>query len=319
MQKDEASTADNANDTEDAPQSDADAHDSAEQPRVPHYLVMTATPIPRTLSLTIFGDLDVSTIRGMPPGRTPIANRVVKPDEAAKVYQYMQQRLDRGEQAYVVVPTIDAQGEQTDKQLKNVREHADSLQHTFGNGYAVEALHSQLPHEQREDVMRRFRAGEVHVLVATTVIEVGVDVPNATMMVIEHAERFGLAQLHQLRGRIGRGTHGRQSLCVFIAEPTNDEAEQRVNAIAATNDGFRVAEEDLQIRGMGDFFGTRQSGLPPLRVADLPKDLELLQLAQRDAQQMIQTDPALTESDHLMLRRLLMAQYGEALGLIDVG
>jgi len=295
--------------------------DTATEPahRVPHSLVMTATPIPRTLSLTIFGDLDVSTIRGLPPGRTPIINRVVKPGEADKVYGYMRQRLERGEQAYVVVPTIDAQGEETDKQLKNVRDHATTLQQTLGDPYVVEPVHSQLGQSEREAVMRRFRAGETHVLVATTVIEVGVDVPNATMMVIEHAERFGLAQLHQLRGRIGRGTHSRQSLCVFIAEPTTDEGRERIDAIAATNDGFGIAERDLEIRGMGDFFGTRQSGLPPLRVAELPKDLELLQLARRDAQQMIEADPMLTEPQHARLRTLLMNQYGEALGLIDVG
>jgi ATP-dependent DNA helicase RecG len=148
---------------------------------------------------------------------------------------------------------------------------------------------------------------------------VGVDVPNATMMVIEHAERFGLAQLHQLRRRIGRSAHGPQSLCVFIAEPTTEDGQKRMEAIGSTNDGFRIAELDLEIRGMGDFFGTRQSGLPPLHIASLPDDLELLQLAQRDAQQMIDRDPTLGEADHQRLRQLLLTQYGEALGLIDVG
>jgi ATP-dependent DNA helicase RecG len=300
-------------------EADTDASSANHQTRVPHYLVMTATPIPRTLSLTIFGDLDVSTIRGMPPGRTPITNRVVKPDQAHQVYEYLRTRLDEGEQAYVVVPTIDGAASESEKPLKSVREHAQTLQQTLGDGYVVETIHSQLPQTQRETVMERFRQGEVHVLVATTVIEVGVDVHNATMMIIEHAERFGLAQLHQLRGRIGRGTHGRASLCVFISEPTTEDAEQRMQAIAATNDGFRIAEQDLQIRGMGDFFGTRQSGLPPLRVADLPKDLELLQLAQRDAQHMIEQDTTLNDPAHQTLRRLLLSHYGEALGLIDVG
>ncbi len=167
--------------------------------------------------------------------------------------------------------------------------------------------------------MARFRRGEIHVLVATTVIEVGVDVPNASVMVIEHAERFGLAQLHQLRGRIGRSSDGRQSLCVFVAEPTTPEGQQRIEAIASTNDGFKIAEMDLQIRGMGEFFGTRQSGMPPLRVARIPEDMDLLNLARRDAKQMIQADPMLQDEAHHLLRRVLLKQYGEALGLIDVG
>jgi ATP-dependent DNA helicase RecG len=294
----------------------ASDEDAAQQ--VPHYLVMTATPIPRTLSLTIFGDLDVSTIRGLPPGRSPIINRVVKPSEAESVYTYLRQRLARGEQAYVVVPTIEG-GQDNGPALKNVRDHARELTERFQGQFTVEAIHSQLSQSDRESIMQRFRAGSVQVLVATTVIEVGVDVPNATMMIIEHAERFGLAQLHQLRGRIGRSAHGPQSLCVFIAEPTTEDGTQRMEAIGSTNDGFRIAEWDLQIRGMGDFFGTRQSGLPPLHFAMLPDDLELLQLAQRDAQALIDQDPTLAEQNHHTLRQMLLAHYGEALGLIDVG
>jgi ATP-dependent DNA helicase RecG len=167
--------------------------------------------------------------------------------------------------------------------------------------------------------MHRFRAGKIDVLVATTVIEVGVDVANATVMVVEHAERFGLAQLHQLRGRVGRGDHGQASLCVFIAEPTTEEATQRLKAIASTTDGFKIAEHDLAIRGMGDFFGTRQHGLPPLRVARIPEDMDLLNLARRDAQAMVEPDPTLSASEHRLLRRVLIQQHGDALGLIDVG
>ena len=295
--------------------------------RVPHHLVMTATPIPRTLSLTVFGDLDVSTIRGLPPGRSPIVNRVVGPEKSDEVYLYLRQRVEGGEQAYVVVPVIDAQGEETEKQLKSVREHVKLLQDKYfsagpgseGKAFRVAAVHGRLERATRESVMERFRRGEIHVLVATTVIEVGVDVPNATLMVIEHAERFGLAQLHQLRGRIGRGTHGKRSLCVFVAEPTTEDASRRMEAIAGTNDGFQIAEMDLAIRGMGDFFGTRQHGLPPLRVAEIPRDMDLLQLARRDAAEMVAKDPELNQPGHVTLRKLLLREYGEALGLADIG
>jgi ATP-dependent DNA helicase RecG len=295
-----------------APEADGKRH-------IPHHLVMTATPIPRTLSLTLFGDLDISTILGLPPGRTPITSRVVARDKSDEVYGYLRTRLERGEQAYVVVPAIDAAGKESAKQLTNVRDHAKLLQDKYCGGYKVATVHGRLKRETREKIMAHFRKGEIHVLVATTVIEVGVDVPNATVMIIEHAERFGLAQLHQLRGRVGRGDHGRRSLCVFISDPTTDEAGQRLEAIAATTDGFQIAERDLEIRGMGDFFGTRQSGLPPLRVARIPEDMELLQLAKRDAQELIDADPFLHTEAHKTLRRVLMQQYGEAMGLIDVG
>ncbi|MFP4144876.1 MAG: ATP-dependent DNA helicase RecG [Phycisphaeraceae bacterium] len=286
--------------------------------RVPHHLVMTATPIPRTLSLTVFGDLDVSTIGELPPGRTPITNRVVGEDKADEVYRYLTTRLERGEQAYVVVPAIEPGEQDGPAQLKTVREHAKLLQDKFCQGYKVAAIHGRLKRSTREQIMDRFRRGKIHVLVATTVIEVGVDVPTATVMVIEHAERFGLAQLHQLRGRVGRAPDMR-SLCVFVAEPTTEDAQKRIEAISSTNDGFRVAEMDLEIRGMGDFFGTRQSGLPPLRVAEVPKDMDLLMLARRDAGAIIENDPLLASDEHRTLRKILLHQYGEALGLIDVG
>jgi ATP-dependent DNA helicase RecG len=289
----------------------------------PHYLVMTATPIPRTLSLTIFGDLDVSIIRGLPPGRTPIVTRVVDPGKADEVYRYVVQRVrEQGDQAYIVLPAIDETGGNGASQaapLKSVQAHVKMLTSKFGPELHVAAVHGRLKSDTREAVMTRFRAGKVQVLVATTVIEVGVDVPNATLMVVEHAERFGLAQLHQLRGRVGRGSHGRKSVCVFVAEPVTPDAQQRMDAIAGTTDGFKIAEADLEIRGMGDFFGTRQHGMPPLRVARIPEDLELLQLARRDAEAMVQRDPHLHQPEHRLLRRVLLQHHGESLGLIDVG
>ena len=285
----------------------------------PHYLVMTATPIPRTLSLTVFGDLDVSTIKGLPPGRTPVVTRVVPPAKADQVYRYLADRVAEGRQAYVVVPAIDASTNERLSHLKNVRAHAHMLQEKYLGRFKVAAIHGQLKRQTREAIMSRFHRGEINVLVATTVIEVGVDVPNATIMVVEHAERFGLAQLHQLRGRIGRGSAGHKNVCAFIAEPTTDDAAQRIAAVAATSDGFKIAEQDLAIRGMGDFFGTRQHGLPPLRVADIVRDMDLLQLARRDAEEIIKADPQLTDPSRSRLRQVLLQQYGDTLGLIDVG
>ncbi len=290
-----------------------------EKARAPHCLVMTATPIPRTLSLTVFGDLDISTITGMPPGRQPIITRVVGPEKADDVYRYMAQRIATGEQAYVVVPIIDASGHESSDQLKNVASHVKLLQDKYCRDFKAAAIHGQLKNDTRERIMSRFRRGLVHVLVATTVIEVGVDVPNATMMIVEHAERFGLSQLHQLRGRVGRGSDGRKSLCVFIAQPGTEESIKRMAAIGATVDGFKIAEQDFEIRGMGDIFGTRQHGQLPLRVARLPEHLDLLQMARRDAAAIIGKDPMLGEESNTLLRKVLVREYGDTLGLVDVG
>lgn len=280
---------------------------------VPHILVMTATPIPRTLSLTVYGDLDVTVIRHLPPGRQPVVSRVVDPRNAHRVYEFLAQRVAAGEQGYVVVPAVD----ESDLGLKDVQSHRDTLAKGPLQAARIEIVHGRLNREQREEIMDRFRAGEIDVLVATVVIEVGVDVPNATTMVVEHAERFGLAQLHQLRGRVGRG-HAR-SVCAFIGEPTTDEGRERLKAIADTSDGFEIAELDLAIRGPGELFGARQSGLPPLRVADLVRDLNLLRLARKDAQNWIDKDPRLQGNDAGEIRRLIMLRYGPALGLGDVG
>ncbi len=284
----------------------------------PHYLVMTATPIPRTLSMTIFGDLDVSTIKHLPPGRQPVATRAVGTDKSDDVYRYVAQRVADGEQAYVVLPAIDENTDEGAKQLKNVTSHLKLLKQKYFADKVVEAVHGQLSQEERERVMSAFRAGTVDVLVATTVIEVGVDVPKATMIVIEHAERFGLAQLHQLRGRVGRGPSKRKSLCVLIGDPVTPESDARLKAMVATTDGFKIAENDLEIRGMGDFFGTRQHGLPPLKVAKIPEDMDLLLTARRDAENIVKADPQLRAPELGLLRRVLIQQHGEALGLIDV-
>ena len=262
---------------------------------VPHTLVMTATPIPRTLSLTIFGDLDVSTISGLPPGRSPITTRLVLPEDASKVYLYFRELIDMGQQGYVVVPLV----EETDSGLKAVRSHAEKLEREYFQGKTLAIVHGRMKSVEREETMQAFREGKIDVLVATTVIEVGVDVANATMIVIEHADRFGLAQLHQLRGRVGRGSL--QGVCALIAAPTTDDAIDRLNAIVETTDGFLIAEKDLEIRGPGELFGAKQSGLAPFNTARLPRDLDLLRLARRKALQWIQKDPTLADADLLRI------------------
>ncbi|MCC6284097.1 MAG: ATP-dependent DNA helicase RecG [Phycisphaerales bacterium] len=278
----------------------------------PHVLVMTATPIPRTLAITLFGDLDVSTITGLPPGRKPVRTRVVPSARRAEVLAWARTRLEAGEQAYIVAPSIDES-----EDLASVEALHTALGDGPFAGLALGVLHGRLKAADRERVMRRFRAGEVHALVCTTIIEVGVDVPNASIMIVESADRFGLAQLHQLRGRIGRGT--RPSVCVLIGDPATPESQARLEAARTISDGFALAERDFELRGPGEVFGARQSGLPPFKVADLMRDRELLALARRDAAAWIERSPGLAAPDEKLLRARLLKTYGEALGLADVG
>lgn len=284
-----------------------------ELPVVPHTLVMTATPIPRTLAITLYGDLDTSVLRGSPPGRTRIITRVVAPEKAPEVYSYLRTRLERGEQAYVVVPAV----EESDLGLKDVANHLRYLQEGPWKGLKLAGLHGAMARDERDVTMNAFRAGTVQALVATIVIEVGVDVSNASVMVVEHADRFGLAQLHQLRGRVGRGST--QSLCVFLGESTTDDGKQRLEAIGNTDDGFVIAETDLRIRGPGEVFGSRQSGLPPFQIANLATDGELLRVAREDAHAWIEKDPELDAPGVAALKNKLWLTYGKALGLGDVG
>ena len=284
-----------------------------ELPVVPHTLVMTATPIPRTLAITLYGDLDTSVLRGAPPGRTRIITRVVAPEKAPEVYSYLRTRLERGEQAYVVVPAV----EESDLGLKDVANHLRYLQDGPWKGLKLAGLHGAMARDERDATMNAFRAGTVQALVATIVIEVGVDVSNASVMVVEHADRFGLAQLHQLRGRVGRGST--QSLCVFLGQSTTEDGKQRLEAIGNTDDGFVIAETDLRIRGPGEVFGSRQSGLPPFQIANLATDGELLRVAREDAHAWIEKDPELCAPSVAALKHKLWITYGKALGLGDVG
>jgi ATP-dependent DNA helicase RecG len=284
----------------------------------PHVLVMTATPIPRSLALTLFGDLDISTIRGLPPGRTPIETRVLSSHDRVLAYNTLKARIEAGEQGYVVVPAIDPTGvESPSGPLVDIRTVVNAMENGLLQGKRVAALHGQLERGTREAVMERFRSGVIDCLVATTVIEVGVDVPNASVMIVEHADRFGLAQLHQLRGRVGRGKA--KGTCYLVADPTTPEGQARLAVMEQSSDGFVLAEKDLEIRGFGEVFGTRQSGLPPFRIADPFRDRELLLMARTDAQAMIDASPNLLGKDELLLRKRLMKAHGKSLALADVG
>ncbi len=288
----------------------------------PHVVVMTATPIPRTLAITLFGDLDISSIRGLPPGRQPISTHIVDTPQRDGVFQLLAQRIAEGEQAYIVAPAIDpSYPEAADLTpggpLRDVRTLAKEIEDRWMPGRRIAVIHGQLSRATREAVMERFRLGKVDVLVATTVIEVGVDVPNATVMVVEQADRFGLAQLHQLRGRVGRGS--KPSACYLIADALTEIARQRLTVMEHTTDGFVLAEKDLEIRGPGEVFGSRQSGLPPFKVADIMRDRELLAMARRDAGDWVKSSPAMARPhDQLIFRRLIKA-FGKELGLADVG
>ncbi|MFG0257393.1 MAG: ATP-dependent DNA helicase RecG [Phycisphaerales bacterium JB043] len=275
---------------------------------LPHTLVMTATPIPRTLALTVFGDLDITLLRQMPPGRSPVETHVWDMHQTAQADTLARERIAQGQQVYVVVPMIEG-GEES--MLRDVAStHARLASGTLA-GARVEMLHGRMRAQERHEIMERFRAGQIDCLVATTVIEVGVDVPNATLMIVEHAERFGLAQLHQLRGRVGRGSLA--SECVLLSQTTTDDARRRLEAMEETTDGFLIAERDLDIRGIGQIVGTRQSGRSGLRLAAFPDDLELLQMARRDAQEWIAQSPRLSRPIDTLLRSRLMKAHGSEL------
>ena len=280
----------------------------------PHYLVMTATPIPRTLALSYLSDFEVTTIDELPPGRTPIRTYHLKPTERRRGHDFVRRQVEAGRQAYVVLPQIDDDGL---PDTQSVRRHFDQLKRGGMKGLRLGMMHGQLPADEKQAVMADFRDGKLDVLVSTTVIEVGVDVPNATVMVIEAADQFGLSQLHQLRGRVGRGEH--ESYCVLVSDAKTPTAKERIDAMCRTADGFEIAETDLKLRGPGDFFGTRQSGLPEMKVADLTKELELLKVARDDAAEILERDPNLLADEHAALRRALIDQYGETLELAQVG
>ncbi len=282
----------------------------------PHILVMTATPIPRTLAMTLYGDLDNSVIDEMPPGRKPIVTRHVYEPERDKVYSFLREKIKAGRQVYIVYPLI-KESETLD--LKNLMDGFHMVVKEFpAPEYAVGMVHGKMKQAEKEREMDRFLSKQTQILVATTVIEVGVDVPNANVMVIENAERFGLSQLHQLRGRVGRGSD--QSYCILMSSyELSAEARKRISTMVRTNDGFEIAETDLKIRGPGDLQGTQQSGILELRIADISKDEKILKLARSIASDIIHKDPELTTEKNAILAHHLqhMDQLQQNWGLIS--
>jgi ATP-dependent DNA helicase RecG len=276
----------------------------------PDVLLMTATPIPRTLALTDYSELDVSKIPDLPPGRKPVRTWVKPESRRDEIYQIIRDQLDAGRQAYVIYPLVE-DSEKID--LKSATEMADHLQQEIFPAYRVALLHGRMKQDAKDRVMHAFASGQVHILVSTTVVEVGVDVPNAAVMVVEHAERFGLSQLHQLRGRVGRGAH--ESHCILLYQaPWTDDARERLKAMSDTSDGFVIAERDLELRGPGDFFGTRQSGLPKLRTGDLVRDRDIMEDAHREARRLVD-EGGLTPD----LIEFVQKRWQDQFGLIEVG
>jgi ATP-dependent DNA helicase RecG len=300
----------------------------------PDTLVMTATPIPRTLALTLYGDLDTSILDELPPGRTPITTRKVSDDRAPEVWDFVRKQVKAGRQAYVVYPVIEGQAAEQPEMdfaeklaagvaqksaLKAAVQMYEELSRKIFPNFRVALLHGRLSAEEKDETMRRFQKGEIDVLVSTTVIEVGVDVANSSVMVVEHAERFGLSQLHQLRGRIGRGAA--KSYCILMTGgKISPEGEQRLKAMVRTQDGFEIAELDLKLRGPGEFFGTKQSGIPELRVANIIRDRPLLELARKEANRIVeQAAPEITQHDREQIMQHLRQHWQRRYGLVEVG
>jgi ATP-dependent DNA helicase RecG len=281
----------------------------------PHILVMTATPIPRTLSLTLFGDLALSVIDELPPGRTPIRTRVVPESSRANAYNLIKKELGEGRQAYIVYPLVE-ESEKSD--LLAASEGVEYLRQKVFPEARLALLHGRMKPEEKEATMAAFKERQLDILVATTVIEVGIDVPNATVMMVEHAERFGLAQLHQLRGRVGRG--GAVGTCLLMRSVRcSEEGMRRLQVMSETTDGFRIAEADLEIRGPGEFLGTRQAGLPDFRVANLLRDGRILEEARQDAFRLASNPAFMTDPRYAELRQTLLDRWGSRLELASIG
>jgi ATP-dependent DNA helicase RecG len=277
---------------------------------------MSATPIPRSLAMVLYGDMEISVLDEMPPGRLPVKTKVFTEAQRKTVYVRVLEELRRGHQAFVVYPLVEAS-----EQLQHVRDAtqmAEKMRQSVFKEFGVGLVHGRMASAERDQVMRAFRDGSIRVLVSTTVIEVGIDIPNATVMVIEHAERFGLSQLHQLRGRVGRGTAAAYCLLINRA-PRNPVAQQRLRVMERESDGFRIAEADLALRGPGEFLGTRQSGLSDFRLANLARDSRLLIDARAEAQAWLQDDPELKRRESQEMRRILLQRWGQRLQLGAVG
>ena len=268
----------------------------AEKGNHPHMLVMSATPIPRTLALIIYGDLDISVLDELPPGRQTIETYAISSRKRARALQYIRTHLDAGQQAYIICPLV----EESTNDMASVVQYANALQTETFPDKVIGILHGKMKPKEKDTVMTAFAKGEIDVLVSTTVVEVGVDVPNAVIILIENAERYGLSQLHQLRGRVGRGTM--KSTCILVSDAQNEEAVARLKILCSTSDGFRIADEDLRLRGPGDFFGEKQHGLPDLKIANMAEDMEVLKEAQSAARHVLSYDPKLEQPEHRGLK-----------------
>ena len=273
----------------------------------PHVLVMSATPIPRTLAIILYGDLDISVIDEMPANRLPIKNCVVDTGYRERAWRFLEKEISAGRQAYVICPMVEA-SEMIE--AENVLDYTKLLREKLSPGITVEYLHGKMKGKEKNRIMERFAAGEIHVLVSTTVVEVGVNVPNATVMMIENAERFGLAQLHQLRGRVGRGQH--QSYCIMVDGSGEEDTRKRLDILNRSNDGFYISSEDLKLRGPGDIFGLRQSGEMEFKLADIFTDANLLKTVSEEVNHLLEEDPSLDQEDHRLLRERLEIYLGES-------
>jgi len=275
----------------------------------PHLLAMTATPIPRSLALTLYGDLDLSIIGELPPGRQVIKTKWLASDQRDMAYRFIRKQVQEGRQAFIICPLV-SDSEAIEAKAA-ITEHARLSREVFPD-LKLGLVHGRLKPSDKEDAMRKFRSGEFHILVATPVVEVGIDIPNATVMLIEGADRFGLAQLHQFRGRVGRGEH--QSYCILLAESPSPESKERLSLLESTHDGFVLAEEDLRLRGPGDFFGIRQSGLPDLKMARL-SDMKLLELARKEAIKIFKEDSELSAPEHRLLKGQVSRVWGDGVSM----
>jgi ATP-dependent DNA helicase RecG len=280
----------------------------------PDVLIMTATPIPRTLCLTLYGDLEVSTINEMPPGRGKISTYHVKPDKAPSIYEKVRQAVRGGTQAYIIYPMVEESEKMDLKAAKDMFEHFTKFEF---KDLRLGLVHGQMDRRETDEIMNKFKRHELDILVATTILEVGIDVANANVMVIEHAERFGLSQLHQMRGRIGRGK--KDAACILIGDPVTDEGKARIEAITSTTDGFKIAEKDLEIRGPGHYFGRHQSGLNELKVANPVTQLEVLEKSRKEAISLTQVDPKLNKGENTLIKEIIKKRYPQFLELILAG
>ena len=274
----------------------------------PDVLVMTATPIPRTLALILYGDLDISIIDELPPNRKKIDTYAVRKEMEARVNQFIKKQIDEGRQAYIVCPLVE---ENEEMNLKSVTELAEKYKKEVFKEYRVEYLHGKMKNKEKDEIMMKFKEGEIDILIATTVIEVGVNVPNASIMVVENAERFGLAQLHQLRGRVGRGEY--QSFCILKYEGKSETIQKRMKVMTDTNDGFIISEKDLELRGTGEFFGTKQHGMPEFKIANLFEDMPILKEVQKLASQLIDEDPKLEKKENPILKEMVKEKFHDRL------